>query len=86
MAYSKPDPTGMQLFEDDGTPIRWMEIHTDAWQQGHRAGALVVHEAVETQCPFPTNSAIAICWEAGRAFCIQNGDRTPAGRKRKWPR
>lgn len=77
MAFSTPSQTGMQLFEDDGTPIRWQSIHSAAWNCGHIAAETGL------SCPFPPKSPLALCWEAGFAWCQETGNRTPAGRKRK---
>jgi hypothetical protein len=67
----------MLLFEDDGTPIEWTEIHRSVWGGGHKDAQ------IDLECPFPENSAYALCWEAGFNTCKGTGNHTPAGRKRK---
>ena len=77
MAYSKASPSGFKLFEDDGTPIEWNEHYNNAWGLGHNDAE------VNNPCPFPNNSAYAICWGHGNNTCKSTDNRTPAGRKRK---
>jgi len=77
MAYSKPSPTGIKLFEDDDTPIVWTDKHHAAWSCGG------FDAEFDLVCPFQSGSAYAVCWDSGFRACKESGNRTPAGRKRK---
>lgn len=81
MAYNKSSATGMNLFEDDHTPIAWTIHHHHAWACGHIAAENGLHDS-----PFAPASPFDVCWQAGHACCEQTGNRTGAGRKRKTTR
>ncbi len=93
MPHTKSSSSGFQLFEDDGTPIKWTEHHANFWTCGYEACGCGIHKNpfpsarfVEDENWYSGPSEYGICWQAGHDHCATSGYRTPAGRKRKLPK